>query len=296
MDIIGDVMQEYYLALSSSNTLEIVQNLHAMENIVESTKDRSVVEEILADCQKKTAQYLRSLHSESVRNMITGCRKQLRSKAALDSETSYQHGQRHLNSMVELLGGWSNIVAELAQLDISDGVLAMCVAPLHVRVAETAFECFNEFKEDKNLDSWYEKALRLSALPATSVSSSNSSPRGSTRLQMAPPASSSKLSSASSTVNLSSLDYIVSQLSAMRLLICQYQLFLAEECGLVDLSQDKEMSRWREVDGVYTVLETCYLSRAVGDALTLCREKALLEVQRNVWALQVCPWSYHITT
>jgi hypothetical protein len=285
MSDIGDLMQEYYLALSACNTLELVDKLHEMEEIVQKADENSVMQEILADCQKKTAQYLRSLHSESVRNMITLCRKQLRSKAALDSESSYQHGQRHLNAMVELLGGWSNVVAELAELNISDGVLALCVTPLHVRVAETAFGCFNEFKEDKNLDSWYDKALRLSALPSAQASS-EASPRSSGRLVPAPPSSGK---GSSSSFNLSSLDYIVSQLSAMRLLICQYQLFVSEECGLAELAADQEMGRWREVDGVYSVLETCYISRAVADALELCKDKRLLEVQRNVWALQVGP-------
>ena len=269
-------MQQYYLCLSANDTPHIIECLHEMETILEANDDNAVIEEIVSDCQRKTAQYLRSLHSENVRNMITTCRKQLRSKAALDADSSYQHSQRHLNAMVELVGGWSNIVADLAQLDISDNVLNLCVSPLHVRVAETAFDCFNEFKEDKHIDSWYNKAMQVNAPPPTAT------PHSSVAASRAAPPSSS-----SSSFNLSVLDYIISQLSAMRILISQYQFFLDEQCGLKALAEDIEMGRWREVEGVYSVLEGAYLSRAVAEAVSLCGEKALLEVQKNVWALQV---------
>ncbi len=202
--------------------------------------------------------------------------------------------------MVELLGGWSNIVAELAQLDISDSVLTLCVSPLHARVAETAFDCFNEFKEDKNIDHWYEKAMEIdkpivsAAATAITPASTGLKSRGGPSITgatkaAATPAPSSGRGGASSSFNLSTLDYIISQLSAMRLLICQYQYFLTEDCGLESLSSSEQpdMARWKEVEGVYVVLEGAYLSRAVGDAILQCREKTLLEVQKGVWVLQV---------
>ena len=206
-------------------------------------------------------------------------RKQLRSKAALGTDTGNQHGQRHLNAMVELLGGWSNIVAELAELDICDTVLGLCVTPLHTRVAETAFDCFNEFKQDKHIDSWYDKAQRMDASAGTNSFSVDTA---------ITPQSAGRGGPSSSSFNLSTLDHAISQLSAMRLLACQYQLFL-EQCGLgaALTSADGDMARWREVDGVYVVLEGAYLTRAVHEAVEQCRDKRLLEVQTGVWILQV---------
>ncbi len=73
MENIGDLMQEYYLCLSGNDVLGIVDKLHSMEDVQQyaTPAESSVINEIVSDCQKKTAQHLRSLHSESVRNMIT---------------------------------------------------------------------------------------------------------------------------------------------------------------------------------------------------------------------------------
>ena len=70
MEFIGDLMQDYYLCLAANDTAGVIRQLRSMEDMVEKTPPDPVVSEIVLECQKKAAQYLRSLHSDAVRNMI----------------------------------------------------------------------------------------------------------------------------------------------------------------------------------------------------------------------------------
>jgi hypothetical protein len=71
-----------------------------------------VILEIVSDCQKKVAQLIRAPYADSVRGMISSIRKKLLAKVqvSVDADSSSQHGQRHLNSLLELLGTWSNMI------------------------------------------------------------------------------------------------------------------------------------------------------------------------------------------
>ena len=79
-------------------------------------------------------------------------------KTALDG--SQQHSQRHLQTLIELLGGWSNLISEAAEQGLAPATLVLALAPLHERVMETAMECCAKFKEDKHINSWHGKVGR----------------------------------------------------------------------------------------------------------------------------------------
>jgi hypothetical protein len=112
--------------------------------------------------------------------------------------------------------------------------------------SEAAFSCFTDFKEDKNIDQWHRKAAPSSGSGRVSNSGSGST--------QAP-------------VSLSSLDYLLCQLVAMRAVVMQYQYFLAETCGLPALAEDAAMLSWLELDASYTSLEGLYLQCATSEAL-----------------------------
>jgi hypothetical protein len=118
--------------------------------------------------------------------------------------------------------------------------------------SEAAFSCFTDFKEDKNIDQWHRKAAPSSGSGRVSNSGSGSgSGSGSTQ----------------APVSLSSLDYLLCQLVAMRAVVMQYQYFLAETCGLPALAEDAAMLSWLELDASYTSLEGLYLQCATSEAL-----------------------------
>ena len=116
--------------------------------------------------------------------------------------------------------------------------------------SEAAFSCFTDFKEDKNIDQWHRKAAPSSGSGSGRVSNSGSG-SGSTQ----------------APVSLSSLDYLLCQLVAMRAVVMQYQYFLAETCGLPALAEDAAMLSWLELDASYTSLEGLYLQCATSEAL-----------------------------
>lgn len=104
-----------------SNLSELIQAINRLEDALlfadvtdEQLTDPSfaaeeVTLEIVRDCQRKGAAAIRAHFAEQVRGMIFACRKQLRSKSSSTKEASSaagggEHGQRHLNAMVELLG------------------------------------------------------------------------------------------------------------------------------------------------------------------------------------------------
>jgi hypothetical protein len=246
--------------------------------VLQLNENREVVDEIVKDCRKKCAQYLRSPYAESIRGVIAACRKRLVTKAALDSEASYQHNQRHLNTLIELLGSWSNIVAQCSDFGFSRSLTRQILSPLYTRIVEASVECFKTFKRDKELDQWSVRLLDETA-----------------------------------ECNVGSLDFLVSQVAAMKSMVHQHYAYhystfhdydpLAElQSGaptsaavstdgasavsgnsaiienMLIVTQD-ELLQWRELDALYVTMEFGFLQRATQQAL---RELQLIETEAGV--------------
>lgn len=280
MDSIGPKVEAFYIALSRQSPdpdqqIEAVVNcMHAIENHepnAQMGENDDVILEISKDCQKKCAQFLRAPFAETIRNIIAACRKRLASKAALDSEASYQHHQRHLNALIEVLGTWSNVVAQCTEFGFSRSLTRQILSPLYTRIVEASQECFKAFKRDKELDQW-----------------------------------SSRLLDESVECNVASLDSLVSQVAAFRSMVHQhycyhYSCFRAYRLGL-DRDSDREgghgspavvesmlvvtpeeLLQWRELDAQYVTMEFGFLQRATQQALS---EAALIEVEDGVYIPQ----------
>jgi hypothetical protein len=251
--------------------------------VLQLNESHDVVEEIVKDCRKKCAQYLRSPYAESIRGVIAGCRKRLVTKAALDSEASYQHNQRHLNTLIELLGSWSNIVAQCSDFGFSRSLTRQILSPLYTRIVEASVECFKTFKRDKELDQWSVRLLDETA-----------------------------------ECNVGSLDFLVSQVAAMKSMVHQHYAYhystfhdydpLAELLNgaptsapastdgsssagssgsailenMLIVTQD-ELLQWRELDALYVTMEFGFLQRATQQAL---RELQLIETEAGVYIPQ----------
>jgi hypothetical protein len=119
---IGQKVERFYLAFrdAENNLPALLEALFYLEtHLPIAGESFDVVIEIVADCQKKAAQMVRVPYAEHVRTIIATMRKKLASKVALNDASSQAHGQRHLNFLLELLGSWSNIVAEIAGWGLS---------------------------------------------------------------------------------------------------------------------------------------------------------------------------------
>lgn len=124
---IGEKVERFYIAFrdAESNLPALLEALFYLETHLPIPGESfEVVTEIVADCQKKAAQVVRAPYAEHVRTVIATMRKKLASKVALNDSNSQAHGQRHLNYLLELLGSWSNIVAEIAGWGLSRTVSA----------------------------------------------------------------------------------------------------------------------------------------------------------------------------
>lgn len=183
--------------------------------------------------------------------------------------------------------------------EISRTVLRLTIAQLHGRVIEMAFECFEKFRQDKNLDSWHVRVMEATATADDGTSS----------------------------LSITALDFLLSQMSAMCDIVQQYYKFLYRTLMSIDVDMialdtlqqgggegrlemvgagaliadtddniekenkrnelatavhielivtAQERNRWRELDAVYIALEFGYLSTAINDALS---EPFLLEVE-----------------
>jgi hypothetical protein len=108
---LDDKIQKFYLALRASDQItELIESLNAIEDhqpISALGETAELLNEFITDCQKKSAQVIRAPYAEAVRNSIAAYRKRLASKIAKEVDTSQQHGQRHLNTIIELLGNFS---------------------------------------------------------------------------------------------------------------------------------------------------------------------------------------------
>jgi hypothetical protein len=105
---------------------------------------------------------------------------------------------------------------------------------------EMAFDCFERFKEDKNLDSWHLRVMGIEAPPTSTptLTSTGSGPMGAQGVTVATPlkgpsggttsASTSSSASSSSSVSFSimALDFLLTQMAALRDMVHQYYAFL----------------------------------------------------------------------
>ena len=203
---LGQKIEIFYLTYRNAeeNLNEFMISARELENhspnpgIGESV---DVFVEIVADCQKKAAQIIRAPFVDSVRGIITTIRKKLVSKVSLDAESSAQHGQRHLNFLLELLGTWSNMVDHMrsSHWSISITVFRLAISQLHDRVIEMALECFSKFREDKQLDRWHMRVMEASSVQGVSGGFS-----------------------------IIALDFLLSQMSSMRDIVQQYYRYIED--------------------------------------------------------------------
>ena len=252
-----------------SDLLTLVQNLELVEtykyfnttdnNTATTTANTDdVVDEIVEDCRKKISSFFIALYADKVTSLITSSRKKITSKTAIRNTSSNnntninnnsnQHGQRHFNTLVELLGVWSNYIAEMIDLGLSTNTLSLILPPLHVRVIVLAQECFIQFKEDKKLDNWH-----------TRINNNNSN---------------SNSNNDNNDVSILALDFLLSQMAAMREVVNHYYNFLTLHD--ITIGSNEELNKWRELDAVYISLEYGYLTHAVGDAID---ESNLLDIE-----------------
>lgn len=255
-------MAELYLSLNSRDeekALKYLEELELLECVENRGDSQEVLAEIVLDCRKKVASLIRSRCGTFVQQLLSKCRKQLYSKVSVGSDSSHTHSQRHLNTLVELLGEWSNIVLELSQLNTSAETLTILIDPLHARISELSIECFHQFNTDKNLTSWQSRIRRC-------VGEDQS-------------------------LNIGALDQIIGQLAGMRAVIAQYQTFLSLRCAFEDLS-NHEMGEWREADGTYIALEYGYMLGAMREATKV---SGILELQEGkIFALQSVEDSFFV--
>jgi hypothetical protein len=202
--------------------------------------------DVLVDCQKKCVQLLRVRCAEAVTSLVSTCRKKLRAKTALDAEASAQHPRRHCNALLDLLGGWSNCVAEVVAYPVSIGVKTQVLMPLHERIMESAFECFEQFKFDKSIAQWLAKAQDVSG----------------------------------STINIVALDAIIVQIAYLRELVSQYHSFLSFSCGLNDIPSGS-FDKWRELDVIFVALDSAYSAGAMREAVRDAEAALLLDVEEG---------------
>ena len=95
------------------------------------------------------------------------------------------------------------------------------------------------------------------------------------------------------SLSISTLDFLLSQMSAMREIVNQYYHFVLDAVTSIDkhghidndenMVSEVEMNRWRELDAGYVALEFGYMTHAVAEALC---EAALLEVEEGVFVPQ----------
>lgn len=210
---VGPKVERFYMSYRTAeeNMPDLMDSVYQLEHHTPLTaigETTEVILEIVSDCQKKAAQAIRAGYADNVRSMITAIRKKLVSKVSLDADSSAQHGQRHLNSLLELLGMWSNMVDDIrsSHWGISGTLFRLTISQLHERVVELALECFLKFREDKQLDSWQTRVTEAAV--------------------------------SKSSFSIIALDFLLSQMSAMRDIVQQYYRFLRK--AFLSISFDSE--------------------------------------------------------
>jgi hypothetical protein len=285
---VGEKLEAFYLALLTAQGVNNEENIYRLAYTLNELESHSVNEldgetpevhqDILKDARRKASQLIRSPYIETINQLIVSARKRLRAKTALDTETNIQHGQRHVHIFIELLGSWSNIVAEIMNIKLSKEMTQLILAQLHQRIIEMAFECFQVFKTDKDVDNWCIKAFQI--------------PNAKNRYDL---------------INLNALDNLVSQISAMRQIINQHYLFLfnlfssffssetdqepveGQEIKVYSFLEQllivskEEIIKWKEIDAIYSALENAYLQQSVLEA---CLQIHLISLEEKTFLLE----------
>ena len=179
------------------------------ENNLNELNEVNVVKDIVTNCREKSSQFYRVNYCNDFLNtLITNIRKKLMVKIATSVETStvsaVNHHQRHLISLIDLLGSFSNLIMEFQSINMSLPTQIMIVVPIHnTRIKETIQEIYKNFKQDKNLD-----AIQNSILQQQQQQQKN------------------QLPSTASNVTIASLDNLLIQISSFLATISRYYTFL----------------------------------------------------------------------
>jgi hypothetical protein len=206
---IGEKLESFYLALLTYQSVQNEENIYRLARSLEALEthtlnssvgeSKDIIEDILKDARKKSGQLIRSPYIDDINQLITSARKRLKTKIALNDENSqFQHGQRYLHLFIELLGTWSNMITHINHFGFSKEMIPLLLSSLHNRIIEMSFECFLTFKSDKDIDNWVIRANNFN----TGTESDQT------------------------TINLSALDGLLSQIAMMRKIINQHYLFL----------------------------------------------------------------------
>jgi len=150
-DQVGNTLAEFYLALRNCNDQGLVHNMHTLTQLYsEDNSNDPVAKELLNDCQKKCAQFIRSQYIDQINAIVSSAKKKLAAKFA--SNTGSQ-SNKHYGIVMELLGYFSNIIAELnmRHCDMSASLLLAVVLPFHERVISMVYESIAQFVDDKKL-------------------------------------------------------------------------------------------------------------------------------------------------
>lgn len=315
MDKIGEILAEYYVSLRSE---DIHTQIYHIERIVDfpiKSNDSSlpVIIEIIDDCQRKTAQAIRALYSESVGVLISACRKQLGFRGAIDTDSS----QKHMTAMIELLGCWSNMVADITTYNMSTYMIQLVVFPFHSRIIDVTFDIFLQYRNDKNIDEWTSKLQLQQSQQCKTNNNINDYGRNAKSTPI--------------NISVNALDNIINTILSMSTLIIQYKYFilnvfqqsylsytkahshrnntaissssslLPTETAMISnsstncnalfdgsaLIESKEMLQWREVDNIYIILEIGYFHNTMEQIFCDDDELQYIEVQNNVYTFQM---------
>lgn len=291
---LGEKLEIFYLRLMAAaeflsphsgkydkirSILDAMESISSHQIIERDGETLAVKEEILKDAQRKTSGVLRPYYVEIVNQLITSTTKRLRTKTALDGDNT-NHSQRHIQLLLDLFGQWSNIIQEVGQQDLTKENIQYILTSLSSRVSSLAWDILTTFKQDKEINLWCDRMI-----------------------------------SWQNDFNLHALDNLINQVTMMRSITNQYYQFLhqlfanessiylfhSEEIyqhplvqsleggsgmatmDLLLISNDDRM-RWRELDMIYTTLESGYM---IHSTLIACRQATLLEVEEGVWMPQL---------
>lgn len=249
MESVGVALEEFLLAYEKHDVTAMALHIRRLEDEASNTNIPSaatVIEEILSDCIKKSSAVVRQQYAERINTLCSSCRKQLKAKVAKDAESSTTHSTRHVASLLELMGCWSNIIAEMAEMCLSCiPLLRACVTPYHDRIVVVAMECFATLSDAKSLPAYLSRVT----------------------------------SAESAAVNIVSLDQLISQVHSQLAIMWRYNAYLTSlQLPLAFLSQ------WKLVELQYISLEQAYLRHATQQAL--CDSPTLIEIEPDISVLQ----------
>ncbi|RYG92453.1 hypothetical protein EON65_59190, partial [archaeon] len=289
MSMLGEKLEVFYIQLvtvqskiengfSGEQISQLLQSVKDLDDYVLSPNDGEtpqVKDEIVRDAKKKVAQVIRPYYIDTVNQLITSSTKRLRAKTALDS--SIDHSQRHIYILLELLGTWSNIIAEILAVNFDKEQVLFLLSSLSQRVHSLAYDCYLTFKSDKDLEGWCSKCADIN-----------------------------------NNINILALDQLIQQLLQIKHIVTTYYAFLAHTCVayaqppppinpnspmlLHYLHQHKSLQAdylflitaeetrlWREINSFYVLLEAAYLAHSVLEA---CSDSSYSQIEPQVFLPQ----------